>query len=114
MHAHLLCLSGVDSNVALGRPTFESAVKGGRGGSLAVDGNRSPDAENVGSCTVMEASPRAWWIVDLGAVFNVKEVAISQRDKHGKIREGLCYVSSHATVVSSTRRIPYYLTICVS
>ena len=50
----------------------------------------------------MQANPRAWWAVDLGAVFNVKEVAISQRNSFGKFREGLFYVSGHATVVDVT------------
>ena len=108
-----MCVSEL-ANVALGRPTFQSSVRGGRGASLAVDGNRNPNSKAVGSCSVMQASPRAWWAVDLGAVFNMKEVAISQRDKYGKIRESLCYVSGHATVVDVTRCVPYYLTICVS
>ncbi|KAI0210332.1 hypothetical protein LSAT2_004921, partial [Lamellibrachia satsuma] len=68
-------------NVALGRPTFQSSVRGGRGASLAVDGNRNPDADNVGSCSVMDVATRAWWTVDLGAIVNVKEVAISQRNQ---------------------------------
>ena len=70
-------------NVALGRPTFQSSVKWGRGASLAVDGNRNPNGDNVGSCSVTEQSQQNWWTVDLGAVVNVMEVAISQRDQYG-------------------------------
>ena len=43
----------------------------------------------------MEAAPRAWWAVELGDVLNVKEVAISQRDKYGKIRESLLCLRSY-------------------
>ena len=46
----------------------------------------------------MDVATRAWWTVDLGAVVNVKEVAISQRDKHGELRESLYYISDHVTV----------------
>ena len=97
-------------NVALGRPTFQSSVRGGRGASLAVDGNRNPDADNVGSCSVMDVATRAWWTVDLGAVVNVKEVAISQRDQYGELRETLNYISDHVTVGN----LVYYLTIYVN
>ncbi|KAI0210697.1 hypothetical protein LSAT2_004543 [Lamellibrachia satsuma] len=69
-------------NIALGRPTFQSSVRTGRGASLAVDGNKSPESGNVGSCSAMDIATRAWWTVDLGAVVNVKEVAISQRDQY--------------------------------
>ena len=31
------------------------------------------------------SSNRSWWAVDLGTVFNVKSVNISQRDQFGKI-----------------------------
>ena len=77
------------TNVALGRPAFQSSVRGGRGASLAVDGNRNSNSEAFHSCSVMQANPRAWWAVDMGAVFNVKEVPISQRNSYGKLREGL-------------------------
>ena len=72
-------------NLALGRPTFMSEVRDGRGGSLAVDGNRSPLAEDVGSCAITEQTTYAWWAVDIGVSFNVKEVAISQRANWGKL-----------------------------
>ena len=32
----------------------------------------------------MDVATRAWWTVDLGAIVNVKEVAISQRNNYGK------------------------------
>ena len=55
----------------------------------------------------MDVATRAWWTVDLGAVVNVKEVAISQRDKHGELRESLNYISDHVT----EGNLVYYLTI---
>ena len=73
------------TNVALGRPTFQWRTRLGRGASLAVDGNRKSSAEFVGSCSTTERSSNSWWAVDLGTVFNVKSVNISQRDQYGKI-----------------------------
>ena len=58
----------------------------------------------------MDETTRAWWTVDLGAVVNVKEVAISQRDNHGELRESLNYISDHVTVGN----LAYYLTIYVN
>ena len=73
-------------NIARGKPTFMSSVRRGRGPSLAVDGNRSPNAETVGgSCTVTEQESKPWWAVDLAGVERVKEVAISQRDEYGML-----------------------------
>ena len=83
---YTLCASFVPApaNLALGRPTFMSGIKNGRGGSLAVDGNKSPDTKLGGSCSVADPNPKPWWAVDLGAIFNVKEVAISQLNSYGK------------------------------
>ena len=74
-------------NVALGRRTFMSQPYIARGSSLAVDGNRNSSVEVVGSCSVTHSSgeTKSWWAVDLGVVANVTSVAISQRDKKGKI-----------------------------
>ena len=74
-------------NVALGRRTFMSHPYKAGGSSLAVDGNRNSSVEVVGSCSVTHSPDRikSWWAVDLGVVANVTSVAISQRDKKGKI-----------------------------
>lgn len=88
----------VPVNLALGRPTFMSRVRSGRGASLAVDGNRNPDSVNVGSCCVTEATPKPWWAVDLGAIFNVKEVAISQRDDFRKLNIGRLATIRHTLI----------------
>ena len=61
-----------------------SMIRGGRGGSLAVDGNRNPHSNLDGSCSVANANPKPWWAVDLGAIFNVKEVAILQSNSSSK------------------------------
>ena len=49
-----------------------------------MDGNRNPDSKLRGSCSVANANPKPWWAVDLGAIFNVKEVAISQLNLYSK------------------------------
>ena len=73
-------------NIARGKPTFMSSVRSGRGPSLAVDGNRSPDAKTGGgSCIVTNRESKSWWAVDLEGVEQVKEVIISQRDQDGNL-----------------------------
>ena len=77
-------------NVALGKPAFLSTIRYSRGPSLAVDGNLNPNSESDGSCTASESETRPWWAVDLGAVVQVKEVALQQRNAYGK--SCLCFI----------------------
>ena len=46
--------------------------------SLAVDGIKNP-IFNGGSCTHTQSVPGAWWKVDLGAVYPVHHVQITNR-----------------------------------
>ena len=73
-------------NVALLKPATQASVRFSRGPSLAVDGNKDPNAEKGGSCSVMENALHPWWRVDLGSTFHLKEVSVSQRNSYGKLR----------------------------
>ena len=81
-------------NVALNRPTAQSSVRSGRGASLAVDGNTSPDGVRDGSCTVTESDRKPWWSVDLGTMVKVTEVAITQSSRFGENTTHLITVSA--------------------
>ena len=72
-------------NVALRKPAIQSSIRFARGPSLAVDGNKNPNAESGGSCSVMENTLHPWWRVDLGSAFQMKEVSITQRNSYGKL-----------------------------
>ena len=86
--------------VALHRPAVQSATYEGMGPTLAVDGNDNPNTRKGGSCSLaIHADPPStddvvkntlWWRVDLGAVFHLKEVSITQRDRKGK--SCVCFV----------------------
>ena len=73
-------------NVALLKPAAQSSIRYSRGPSLAVDGNKNPNAESGGSCSVTKRSLHPWWRVDLGSTFQLKEVSISQRYSNSKLR----------------------------
>ena len=71
--------------MALLKPAAQSSIKSSRGPSLAVDGNKNPNAERGGSCSVMGSSLHPWWRVDLGSTFQLKEVSVSQRNSNRKL-----------------------------
>ena len=73
-------------NVALQKPAAQSSIRFSRGPTLAVDGNKDPNAEKGGSCSAMDKSLHPWWRVDLGSAYHLKQVSVSQRNSNSKLR----------------------------
>jgi len=63
------------NNLALGKPASQSSTALGRFAREAVDGNRHVPNLNSCSRTALEAKP--WWQVDLGAVYQIKKVVVT-------------------------------------
>lgn len=65
-------------NLALGKTATQSSTHEGREASRAVDGNTDGNyAKNTSACTTSQAQP--WWQVDLGSVFAISAIALSNR-----------------------------------
>ena len=65
-------------NLAHGKPTKMSSTLGEFVSWRAVDGDR--DSMSFGhSCTQTRKEKDAWWQVDLQAVYNIREVVITNR-----------------------------------
>ena len=88
----------VDSttNLARGKPTKQSTTEIlTRGGaSKAVDGNSNSDF-TASSCTETRESTGSWWQVDLGSVYGIRDVVITNR--------GDCCCKFHVVCLLHTR-----------
>ena len=74
-------------NLALGKPTKQSTVTDNGRPSRAVDGNRNTDFFSL-SCTHSANITGNWWQVDLGAVYEIWDVVITNRgDCCGKLNQ---------------------------
>ena len=69
-------------NVAYGKNTSQTGVSGDNVASRAVDGYTDPVLEN-GKCAhpLRSNGNRAWWMVDLGATYDVSNVILFTRDE---------------------------------
>ncbi|XP_077096491.1 uncharacterized protein LOC143747554 [Siphateles boraxobius] len=63
-------------NLALGATAVQSSIYSGAVAQKAVDGNRN-SIFNLGSCTFTNADRDPWWRVDLGIVYKVTRVSIT-------------------------------------
>ncbi|MEM6451879.1 MAG: DUF4347 domain-containing protein [Cyanobacteria bacterium P01_D01_bin.105] len=64
-----------DGNLAFGKPTFQSSTAAGALASRAVDGNTDSTFAN-GSVTATAVEDKAFWEIDLGAIYNLSSVQI--------------------------------------
>lgn len=65
-----------DGNLAFGKPTVQSSTAAGALASrAAVDGNTDNNFGN-GSVTATTAEDKAFWEIDLGAIYNLSSVEI--------------------------------------
>ncbi|XDV35086.1 hypothetical protein PO909_005121 [Leuciscus waleckii] len=65
-------------NLALGATAVQSSIFGQAGAQKAVDGNRN-SIFRQGSCSVTNGDKDPWWRVDLGVVYKVTRVSITNR-----------------------------------
>ncbi|XP_051992455.1 uncharacterized protein LOC127650862 [Xyrauchen texanus] len=74
------CIADLTSNLAIGNEAVQSSDNEDLGvAQNAVDGNMDPDYKN-GSCThTATDQDNAWWRVDLGFVYRIVKVAITNR-----------------------------------
>ena len=82
--AYYVCFTGIfyfviTANLALHRPTAQSSTYEVYSSSRAVDGNRNTNLAS-GSCSLTHYNSYAWWRVDLGAVYTIGTVRITNRD----------------------------------
>ena len=74
-------------NLALGKPTKQSSTHGNAGPSRAVDGNRNSNFDSS-SCTHTQSKKGSWWQVDLEAIYEIRDVVITNRgDCCGKLNQ---------------------------
>ena len=75
-----LAQSDIDwsENLALGKPTKQLTTTDNGRPSRAVDGNRNTVFDNL-SCTHGANITGNWWKVDLGAVYEIRDVVITNR-----------------------------------
>ena len=74
-------------NLALGKPTTQSGKHTRYEASNAVDGNIISNLDS-GSCTKTAKGKGSWWQVDLGAVYEIRKVVITNRgDCCGKLNQ---------------------------
>ena len=66
------------ANVALGKPTKQSSTSYVGLPQRAVDGSKNPDWSGA-SCTHTSYQERPWWRVDLGSMYNIYSVALTNR-----------------------------------
>ena len=72
-------------NLALGKPARQSTVTNNAGPSRAVDGNKN-SIFRAKHCTHSANIKGNWWQVDLGAVYEIRDVVITNRgDCCGKL-----------------------------
>ena len=64
-----------DGNLAFGKPTFQSSTAAEALASRAVDGNTDNTFAN-GSVTATALEDKAFWEIDLGAIYNLSSVQI--------------------------------------
>ena len=75
------------SNLALGKPTRQSTTQGNGKPSKAVDGNRNSNFD-ASSCSKTQSKKGSWWQVDLEAVYEIRDVVITNRgDCCGKLNQ---------------------------
>ncbi|XP_078249227.1 uncharacterized protein LOC110084815 [Pogona vitticeps] len=75
-------LQGIGSNLARGRPAFQSSLYTETPFSVAgnaVDGNCNGDFNNGRSCTHTNLEPGPWWYVDLGSRYVISTVVVKNR-----------------------------------
>jgi hypothetical protein len=74
----------VGINLALNKQTWQSSTIGTYGSSLAVDGVASTSlTQNSCALTGVGGNSSAWFGVDLGALYNVQGVRLTNRDSLG-------------------------------
>jgi len=74
-------------NLALGKPTRQSSQYQDAGPNRAVDGNRNSYLD-ARSCTHTLNTKGSWWQVDLEAVYEIRDVVITNRgDAAGKLNQ---------------------------
>ncbi|MFK8183994.1 MAG: PKD domain-containing protein [Phormidesmis sp.] len=64
-----------DGNLAFGKATFQSSTPAGALASRAVDGNTDSTFTN-GSVTATAVEDKAFWEIDIGAIYNLSSVQI--------------------------------------
>ncbi|XP_066479178.1 fucolectin-like [Tiliqua scincoides] len=77
-HCCLSKNSGQATNLARGRPTFQSSNSESRPPTKAVDGNCDGNMEH-GSCTHTNLDTEPWWYVDLGIRYAISAVVVKNR-----------------------------------
>ncbi|MEO1621221.1 MAG: PQQ-dependent sugar dehydrogenase, partial [Cyanobacteria bacterium J06632_3] len=69
-----------DGNLAFGKPTFQSSTAAGALASRAVDGN-TDDRFSRQSVAITAVEDKAFWEIDLGAVYNLSSVQLFIGDR---------------------------------
>ena len=64
-----------DGNIAFGKPTFQSTTSSDALSSRAVDGNTDNNFAN-GSVAVSKLEDKAFWEIDLGAIYDISSVQL--------------------------------------
>jgi len=95
----------ISTNLALGKPTKQSTTYKTYSSSKAVDGKKS-NVLRENSCAHTMGQKGAWWQVDLGAVYEIRQVVIINRgDCCGQFINGvvnlLFFISSTYGAVST-------------
>ena len=70
-------------NVALNKPAYQISTSSAGVPSRAVDGSRNP-VWGDGSCTHTKNHTSPWWMVDLGEMYDIGNVKITNRYGQGK------------------------------
>ncbi|KAL1272054.1 hypothetical protein QQF64_031070, partial [Cirrhinus molitorella] len=73
-----LCVADLKENIALNARVVQSSLYNNGVAEHAVDGNRDTDY-GKGSCTHTNAEFNPWWRADLGNVYSISRVAITNR-----------------------------------
>ena len=68
----------ISANLALGKPTKQSTTHKTYSSSKAVDGKKAT-ALQENSCAHTMGQKGAWWLVDLEAVYEIRQVVIKSR-----------------------------------
>ena len=66
-------------NLALGKPTTQSSNRHENDAWKAVDGSRSGN-NKLAMCSETKSAAGSWWKVDLGAVYVIRHVVITNRE----------------------------------
>ena len=94
------CLSPLE-NIALGKPAYQSSTDNPPGRCAAggaVDGRLANDWSGGDQCAHTLSNQQAWWAVDLGQVYTLDYVTLTNRINYGMYMYCIFYLKSLAHV----------------